>query len=431
MTTTQMAGRDPSLGEAIPLEARLRVGYIASHYPAVSHSFVSREVEALRRLGVDVETFSTWRARDGELLSAADREAALTTFAVLPASPWRFARAHLRALAGSPRGYASTLLRALRLSTPGLRGRLLRLAYFAEAIVVREHCEKVGVRHLHAQFADGATDVALLVSHYGGAAWTWSMAVHGPVEFYNVDRYRLADKVRDATFVTAISHFGRSQLLTLVDEGKWDKVLVIRCGIEPDVYAAAPPPPAREELRILCVGRLVRLKGQSLLVRAVAELARNGVRARAVLIGDGPKRPELESLAAELGVADRVELVGSVGQDQIRQHYAEADVFCLPSFAEGIPVSLMEAMAIQRPVVTTRIMGIPELVEDGRSGILVAPGDLEALVDALALIAADPDRREELGLAARRKVLEQFDVRTSARRLREIFAEHASARPAR
>jgi glycosyltransferase involved in cell wall biosynthesis len=376
---------------------------------------------------VDVRTLSIRAAAPEQLLTDADREAAATTFAVLPIGPLALARAHTRALARNPLRYAATLARAVRMAPPGARGLLWQLFYFAEAVVVHGHCHRAGVRHLHAQFADAATDVALLVAGLGGPGWSWSMAVHGPVEFYNVDRYRLAEKVRDARWVQAISHFGRSQLLTVADEADWGKVHVVHCGIDPRVYAApGVDGDGGPGLRIVCVGRLVHLKGQSLLVDAVAELAGRGVDARLELVGDGPKRAELERQAAERGVADRVRLAGSVGQDAIRERYLAADVFCLASFAEGVPVVLMEAMALERPVVTTRIMGIPELVEDGVGGLLVPPGDLPSLVAALERLAGDAELRRRLGRAGREKVLAEYDVNGSAERLQALFAQYTA-----
>lgn len=389
--------------------------YLASHYPAVSHSFLWREVQALREQGAEVETMSIWRTPAGQLLTDADREAEATTFAILPPRPTALAGAHLRALGRGARRYFSTLMRGVRLGGPGVRGRLGGLFHFVEAIALWDHCRSAGIRHIHAQFADSATDAALLAAHYGGAAWSWSLAVHGPVEFYNVERYALAEKVRGASFVQAISHFGRSQLLTLVDEEHWHKVHVVHLGLDPAQFTRrAAPRTSAHQLRIVCVGRLVHLKGQSLIVEALAQLRDRGIEAHAVLVGDGPKREGLDELAEQLGVADRLELLGSVGQDRIQSVYESADVFCLPSFAEGIPVVLMEAMALELPVVTTRIMGIPELVEDRVSGLLVAPGDLDALVDALAELAADPQKRSAMGREGRRKVQADFDLHRSA-----------------
>lgn len=413
-----------------PVRMNGPVGYLASHYPAVSHTFVMREVTALRRLGVEIETMSIHRAGPEELLTHADREAESTTFSVLPTSARRMLRIHARALARRPSRYVGTLLRAIRLSPPGVRGHLWQLFYFVETMAIVERCLARGVRHLHAQFADGATDVALLVTHYLGPDASWSLAVHGPVEFRDLARNRLQAKVRDARFVQAISYFGRSQILSLLDEADWGKVHVVRCGVDPTVYSPdgpdSPEPPGGR-FRILCVGRLVPWKGQSLLVEATARLVELGIDAHLTLIGDGPKRAELETLADRCRIPDRVTLLGAVGQDEIRAHYERADAVCLPSFAEGVPVVLMEAMALQRPVVSTRIMGIPELVEDGVEGLLVPPGDLGSLVRALERLAEDRELGERIGRAGRAKVLAEFDVRDSAKQLRALFDELPSA----
>jgi colanic acid/amylovoran biosynthesis glycosyltransferase len=406
----------------------MRIGYLATHYPAVSHTFVLREVEALRRLGVEVETFSIHRTPDSELLSEADRHAAATTFAVIGPRPSIFV-AHLAAFAARPARYLQSLALALRLASPGLRGRLWGLFYFAEAIAVWRKAQRMGVHHLHAQFADGATDVALLVSHFGGVGWSWSMAIHGPVEFYDVRLNRLPEKVRRARFMLAISHFGRSQLMTIADEADWGRIHVVHCGVDLSVFAPDGGRRADGVPHLLCVGRLVHLKGHSLLIEALGELSRRGTRAVLTFVGDGPKRIELEELALDLGVADRVRFVGAVGQDAIRDIYGSADVFCLPSLAEGLPVVLMEAMAFEVPVVSTRIMGIPELVDDGRSGLLVTPSRLDELTDALERLITDPALRARLGRAGREKVQAEFDIDRSARRLRDIFAAALSEAP--
>jgi colanic acid/amylovoran biosynthesis glycosyltransferase len=407
----------------------MRIGYLVGRYPAVSHTFILREVRELRRLGVDVRTISVHRTAAAELLSEADRSEAASTFAVLPTGAMRLLRMHLGALVASPAAYLGTLAYALRTSTPGLRRRLWRLFYFAEAMVVQRHCRAVGVRHLHAQFADVATDVALLVARYeqarggrrGRAPFTWSLAVHGSVEFYNVEQYALAEKLARARFAIAIGDFGRSQLLTLAARERWQDVHVVHCGVDPDIYAPPPPRTAQDRLTILMVGRLMPGKGLPILLEALRELGERGMAVRLVVVGDGPARADAEALAARLGIAADVEFTGAVGQDEIRMRYAAADVFCLPSFAEGIPVVLMEAMAMELPVVATAIMGIPELVTDGVHGRLVPPGRVDCLADALAELLADPQRRAAMGRAGREQVLAAFDVRETARQLRQTF----------
>ncbi len=399
----------------------MRIGYLASHYPAVSHTFVLREIQALRRQGVDVESFSIHRAGPDQLLAAADREEDARTFAVLPVTPLDLVSTHLSALLRAPRRYLNTLAFALRRANPGLRGRLWGLFYFIEAILVWRAARQRGVSHLHAVFADVASDVALLVTHFGGAGWSWSFAVHGPVEFRDIELNHLAEKLDSARFSVAISDFGRSQLMTVVAPQRWRDVHVVRMGIEPDAFALDDHQLRTDTPHIVCVGRLVKLKGQALLLEAFAELCRRGLAGTLTLVGDGPSRAELERLARHLGISERVTFTGAVGQDELRSIYRSADAFCLPSMAEGLPVVLMEAMAFEVPVVTTQIMGIPELVEDGRTGLLVAPGRTDALVEALERLLSDQPLRERLGREGRRKVLAEYDVNRSASRLREIL----------
>jgi colanic acid/amylovoran biosynthesis glycosyltransferase len=401
----------------------MRIGYLASHYPAVSHRFLLREVQALRRRGVEVETFSIHRTPSSELLAESDRDEGRRTYAVLPVRPLPLLRAHLSAVLTAPGRYVDTLWFAIWRANPGVRGRLWGLFYFTEAMAVWDAARRRGVRHIHASFADVASDVALLAAQFGGEPWSWSLAVHGPVEFEDVSLNRLAAKVDSARFTVAISDFGRSQLMTLAAEGRWKDIHVVHCGIDPT--ECLPESTTRDdgEPEILCVGRLVHRKGQSLLIEACAALVERGVPVRLTLVGDGPKRAELEALAERLGFVDRVRFAGAVGHDEILAMFRAADIFCLPSFSEGVPVVLMEAMAHSVPVVTTQVMGIPELVENGRSGLLVSPGRVDPLVDQLARLAQDSELRDRLGAAGREKVLAEFDVNDSARRLRTVLDE--------
>jgi glycosyltransferase involved in cell wall biosynthesis len=406
----------------------LKVGYLTARYPAVSQTFILREVEALRRLGAAVETFSVRRTDPAELLSEADREAFATTFAILPAGPARLARAQLAALRASPRAYLRALGVALRRSPPGLRARLWQLFYFAEATILAARCRELGVRHLHAHFANVASDVALLVAELTSSSRepiTWSVALHGPVDFVEPT---LGDKLHRALFATCISDFARSQAMAAVGEEDWDKFDIVHCGIEPDEYRPVDPGPANgRPAEVVSVGRLVSVKGHAVLLGALAELGRRGVDVHSTLIGAGPHRETLERIASELGVEERVTFAGAVAQDRVHDYLGRADVFCLASFAEGLPVVLMEAMAMELPVVATRIAGIPELLEDGANGLLVAPGREDLLADALARILRDPKASRRMARAGRRRVQEEFDVRESARRLLETFSRRVAA----
>ncbi len=403
----------------------MKIAYLVGRYPAVSHTFIQREVAALRERGLEIDTVSIHAVGADQLLTETDRREHSTTYSVLPPRWAGLLRAHLEAAIRSPRRYLAALALAFRLSPPGLRGRLWQLFYFAEAMVVWRRCRSREIRHLHAHFTNQVTDVGLLVTEYMRGAeppWSWSFTVHGPDEFYEITRFNLAPKVERADFVVCISDFARSQLMALVPEEQWDKLHVVHCGIDTGVFTPSSETEGGTGLRILCIGRLVPVKGQAMLIEAIPRLLEEGVDARATIVGDGPTRGRLEVLSDRLGVADRIRFTGAVGQDAIRDHYDAADAFCLPSFAEGVPVSLMEAMAMEVPVVTSRIMGIPELIEDGVSGLLIAPGNRDQLVRALARLATDPRERQRLGKAGRRKVAADYSLSASADQLHTLFS---------
>jgi len=413
---------------AVPRPAASPIGYLTDCYPATSHTFVQREVLGLRALGVDVHTFSTHRAGPEHVLSQDDRDAFATTFALLPVSVRALLGGHARALADAPRAYLRAAAFALALGR-GAKGRLWQLFYFAEAVLLWRQCAARGIRHVHAHFTRPAADAALLAAHLGtladdGAPWTWSFSAHG-ADIYDTDPVALAAKVRDARFVVCVSHYGRAELMKLVAEEHWPKLRVVRCGIDLTRYAPAHDRAARgaSPLRILTVGRLVAVKGQTVLLDALARLVAAGVDAQLTIVGDGPLRAELEAAAGRLGVGGRVRFAGRVGQDDLLAYYEAADVFVLTSLAEGIPVVLMEAMATGLPVVASDITGIPELVGDGEQGLLVPAGDAGGFAAALETLARDPGRRARMGQQGRRRVESEYEVRRSAVDLRRVMRE--------
>jgi colanic acid/amylovoran biosynthesis glycosyltransferase len=426
----------------------VKIAYVCSEYPAISHTFVLREVQALRRRGVEIATFTIRRTDPAKLLSQADRAASASTFAILPPRWRRLLGAHLELAWSAPRTYLATVAGALRHARPGLRGRLWRLFYFVESVALWHECRRLGVRHIHVHFANAAADVAMLATRVGAAleperGWSWSFTMHGPTELFDVRHFALAQKARDARFVVCISDFARSQLMTLTAPETWEKFHVVHVGIPVDQFTPAqdvqtPGAPAQDtrtlaaglsaqtpstEQTILCVGRLVPEKGQAVLLEALAQLAARGCAVRATFAGAGDSRAALERLAERLGVASQATFTGPVGQEEIRELYEDASIFCLPSFAEGVPVVLMEAMAMGLPAVSTRIAGIPELIEDGRTGLLVAPGRQDELAAALERLLGDASLRRELGVGAREKVLAEFDAAASATQLQALFAE--------
>jgi histidinol-phosphate phosphatase family protein len=412
------------LGDDSVRLADVEVGYVVRLYPKVSHTFIQREVQALRSLGATVDTYSLRRPPPEEVLSDADRVELARTACLLPVSAWRLARAHATALARNPGAYAATLVCALRSGPRGLPSRVRQLLYFAQAVLLHATVRTRRPRHLHAHLANVATDVTWLAAELGNRTgsdqWTWSFTMHGPTELHEMTRFNLARKVAAADLVVCISDFCRAQLMAITEPGLWPKLVVVHCGVEPDEL------PVRGSGRvagahILSVGRLVPEKAQSVLLDAIAGLVERGIEVSATVVGDGPDMSRLVAQCAALGLDQRVTFTGALGQDQLRGRWEQADVFCLPSFDEGVPVVLMEAMACGIPVVTTRIAGIPELVDDGVNGVLVPPGRADLLAAALEALLNDPETCRRLGAAGRETVVREFDVRTEAAELGQSF----------
>jgi glycosyltransferase involved in cell wall biosynthesis len=403
------------------------VAYLTGRYPATSHSFIAREVAALRERGVEIRTFSIWAADPRALPSEQDRLEAERTYALLPLRLWPAARAHMRGWRAAPSAYLRTLVRALRLGRPGVRGRFLGASWFVEAIILWDALRRDRIRHVHVHLNGTAPSVALVLTSFGNqvdgdAPWSWSMTVHGSSEFYDVMGERLADKVRSARLVICVSDFTRSQLMGQVTERYWDKLRVIRCGVDPGEFAPRRTDTAGD-FAVVTVARLTQGKGHGVLLHAVRELGDRGIAVQLTLVGDGPKRPELEQLARELGIESAIAFVGAVGREHVHEHYRAADAFCLPSFHEGVPIVLMEAMALELPVVATDVMGVRELVEHERNGLLIRPGRSDLLADAVERLIVDPDWRRRLGAAGRETVQQRFDIRRSAAEIHAVFQE--------
>ncbi len=394
------------------------VAWLTGTYVTVSQTFIRREVMALREQGLDVRTFSIRRGGREQLVGPELESEAARTFHVLEAaSRLKVAlRAHWGVLRRAPGTWARMLGAALRTSVPGLKGRVYGLIYFHEAVVLAAELRRQGVVHLHNHFAMASCTVARLAAPLAGIPW--SFTAHGPDEFLEPSRWRLDDKAQEASFVVCISHFACSQMMLHSPRSTWDKFHIVHCGIEPERYRR-PRRPVPDQL--VFVGRLVAVKGVPVLLRALALARREKPTLTLALVGDGADRAALEAEVRALGLGDAVTFLGYRNQEQVAEVLAASVALVLPSFAEGLPVVLMEAMATGLPVVSTGITGVPELVEDGVSGRLVPPSDEEALARAL-LAATEEGAAARMGAAGQAKVTEDFDLRTEAARLAKLVA---------
>jgi glycosyltransferase involved in cell wall biosynthesis len=404
--------------------ANLRIAYLVNQYPKVSHSFIRREILAVESHGFDIVRVAV-RGWDGEIVDAEDLEERRRTQYVLKRSWAQLLLAALKAALLHPAKFGRAFALAVRMSRHSDRPLAIHLAYLTEACVVQGWLAAARVLHLHAHFGTNPAELAMLVRVLGGPEF--SFTAHGPEEFDKPHSLHLTEKIRAAAFVVGVSSFGASQLRRWVNVSDWPKIREIHCGLGDDYLAANPVgPPSGTTL--LCVGRLCEQKGQLLLVMAAAELARRGREFQLVLAGDGELRAEIEALVASHGLERRVRITGWLSSEQVRGEIIASRAMVLPSFAEGLPVVIMESLALRRPVLSTYVAGIPELVLPGQTGWLVPAGNVGLLADAMDAILATPQQElEAMGSRGRERVLQRHSARSEAGKLAAAFRETASA----
>lgn len=401
-----------------------KLAYLTGEYPRASDTFIQREVTALRDRGHEVLTCSIRTTGPEHLVGPQQVQEHKTTFKVLQAAknPFRLMAAHLRFMR-SPGRYLRALSLAWRTSPAGARGRLYNLIYFLEAAVLAAHLQDQEVTHLHNHIAKASCTVAMLASALSGLPY--SFTIHGPDIFFEPDHWRIDEKVARASFVACISEFCRSQVMCFSDQADWDRLHIVHCGVSPALYELAE----HKAKNLLFVGRLANVKGVPILLEAVANLIETHPDLRLNLIGDGPDRAALETQAQHLGLADYVKFLGYQNQDQVAAALHTTDTLVLPSFAEGVPVVLMEAMASGVPVISTHIAGVPELVRQGHTGFLIPPGDVPALQAAIDRILQDDAERKAMGEIGRDIVDADFNSDREARWMSELITSYAAGTP--
>lgn len=400
-----------------------RVAYLVNQYPKVSHTFIRREIQALEAEGVEVARY-TVRPTLEHLVDEADRDELARTESLLGRSLGSTLKAVGYQAFVRPGRFLSAAKAAAKMGARSDRGLLRHGAYLVEACVLERLLASRRVEHLHAHFGTNSATVAALCHRLGGPKF--SFTVHGPEEFDKPAAIGLEHKIREGAFVVAISDYGKSQLMRQSAHDDWSKIAVIRCGLDASYLEREPSPPP-DTRRLVCVGRLSEQKGQLLLVEAVAEIKRAGIPSELVLAGDGEMRGDIEELVSEHGLESQVRITGWLDASGIQRELEAARALVLPSFAEGLPVVIMEAMALGRPVLSTYVAGIPELVVPGETGWLVPAGSVAALADGLKqVLETPPDELRRLGECGRQRVRELHDVRLSARELKGWIERAAS-----
>ncbi len=412
MKTPAASGPEPSG------EDELRIAYLLSRYPGVSHTFFLKEVVGLRKCGIVVEVASVNPPdRPDTALSAKELEETRTTYYLKREHGGVLFLWVLFIALRHPIVTARGLLTASGLGGWDLRERTFSFLYLAEAMLIGAWMRRRSLGHLHVHFGGASASVGMLVS----AAWKvpWSLTIHGPNEFFDQNKISLRRKIKSASFVICVSDYARSQVMRVAPDLDPERVEVMRLGVdckqlqprdELEPAAVTVEGLLATPVHLVCTGRLTAEKGHLLLIDAVAQLAGLGFRVDLVLIGDGPERHALEQRCARYGLQGSVHFTGAMNHAETLARVAEADIFVLASFAEGLPVSLMEAMALGIVCVSTRINGIPELIVDEENGLLVTAGNTGQVSAALARLAADSGLRRSLGLAGRHTVETNYNL---------------------
>jgi glycosyltransferase involved in cell wall biosynthesis len=408
------------------------VAYVMTHFPRTALTFIAQEIRELERRGGRVTPIAINSPDPEDLDSTEAEHASHRTIYLKAQGSMKLAASLLRTWVRHPAETSTlmwTAVTSARLDLPLAARRLIHVAY---ACWTWRAVAGSGVRHFHAHFGQTPATVAWFAAQVGtfssGQPCTWSFTIHGFQDFADERLTRLDLKVASASFVVCVSDFTRAQLCRVTDPAHWDRYHVVRCGIDVDAFSFRAPRRLPDRPRIVTVARLSPEKGHLVLLAAMRTLVEHGVDAELRIIGDGPSAALVDRTAEQLGLEDRVTLTGELQPAEVSRELADADVFCLPSFAEGIPVSIMEAMAVGVPVVTTFVGGIPELAVDGETALVVPAGNSGELATALRSVLTDERLRGRLADAAQRMARQRHDVRHNGRELHGLFAGQSANR---
>ncbi|MCP5151182.1 MAG: glycosyltransferase [Ectothiorhodospiraceae bacterium] len=429
---------------ATPGERPLRVAYVLKRFPRLSETFVLNELLELERQGVEVEVFSLLRppeeARHAALASLRARVTYLPSSRALAewrvGELWPAEQGADGALAPRKAALADLVAGDAGLGAELFPGRAPHeVAHLvAQATALALLARSRGVEHLHAHFASNATAVALLASRLSGI--TYSFTAHARDIYHTYVDAETDDAVRrrkiaESAFLVTVSEYNRRYLAELAGAQHAPKVRRLYNGIDLGLFEPRDAP-VREPL-VLAVGRLVEKKGLRHLVEACALLRARGIDAPCVIVGDGPERDQLSAMIRELGLEGSVRIDPPMPQERLVRQMREASVLALPAVVsasgdrDGLPTVLLEALALGVPAISTRVAGIPEIIEDGRTGLLAEPGDAAGLADAIARVLCDDALAARLAREGLHRARERFDLRTNVGTLRAMFARACRA----
>ena len=400
------------------IKTPMRVTYLINQYPKVSHTFIRREILALERLGFSVQRIAM-RGWTDKQIDSEDINEHIKTQYVLKSGAFPLLIAALKMLFKQPCAFAVALKLAIKMSFKADRSLIYHLIYLLEACQASLWSSQFQATHIHAHFGTNPSEVAMLMGVLGNVPY--SFTVHGPEEFDRPQFLKIEEKINRSKFTVAISSFGKSQLQRWVVFSQWPKINIVHCGLENSFYNVSlvklPNKP-----KLVCVGRLCVQKGQLLLIEAAKILVDNKIDFELVLAGDGEMRHEVEALIAHYALQNRISITGWISSDAVRQHILDAQILVLPSFAEGLPVVIMEAMSLKRPVISTYIAGIPELIKHSENGWLCLAGDVNDLAKTMQNALATPiEKLQEMGEKAYQQVISRHNIDTEVAKLAQLI----------
>jgi glycosyltransferase involved in cell wall biosynthesis len=395
----------------------MRLGYLYSRYPVISQTFCDAEMLALERIGVDLEIGSIYPP----LTSLRHEHIARLRTPVHYAPPQKILRIWEENAKTTGKWPAELVNRHEQKYGRQMKAeqRARNALYFAELFT------RSGVNHFHVHFANRAAHTALFLKAISGIPF--SVTAHGQDFMKDLGNDDLLREICTAAeFVAAETDYSRDLLRQRCPDSA-SKIHRVYNGIDLEHFPILLLPRANSETRIVSVGRLVTFKGFEQLIDVCAELDRRGLDFTCEIIGDGPLRENLQEKIDKLSLSSRVTLLGSLSQGGVFEKLQAGDIFALPSITDRqgasdvFPTVIMEAMSAARPVVSTRLAGIPELVVNEETGFLVRPGDTMALVEALEQLIRNPELRLRYGRAGRMRIEQHFRIEQTIRPLVELL----------
>ena len=398
-----------------------KIAYLVNKYPAVSHSFIRREINALEQRGIEIVRFSV-RSCASELVDKYDKLELTKTKFILDVGIIGLLWGLLGTALTKPVSFFKAFLLTFKIGWGKDKGILIHLAYLAEACVLLRWVTTAKITHIHAHFAFNPTAVAMLCHVLGGSPF--SFTTHGPETFDRASVLSLDEKIKRASFVVAISSYCQSQLYRWCDHQYWSKIHLVHCGLDEQFLNQAPTP-VPQNYRLVCVARLAEQKGHLILLEAIHNLVLEGISLKLVLIGDGYLRPQIENLISQMNLQEYVEITGWLTNAEVKQQILDSQAMVLPSFAEGLPVVIMEALALGRPVISTYVAGIPELLENQVCGALVAPGSVAELTSAIkTILNLSEEKLAQMAQEGIKRVQQQHNIEKEAEKLATLFKQY-------